>query len=75
MPKCKVVSKNPLLLEFVYSQNRSFASGSLTCFKLASDGDRTKHSGENPAMDRIQRVPVDKTTQARRVENGSLVDI
>ena len=43
-------------------------------FELCPNSDRTKHSGKNPAMDGIQRVPVDKTAQSRRVENGGLTD-
>jgi hypothetical protein len=44
-------------------------------FGHCPNSDRTKHSGKDPAMRGIQRVPIDKTAQSRRVENGSLADI
>src|SRR5271166_1768121 len=48
---------------------------SCTWFKLCLGSDRTKHSGKDPAMGGIKRVPVNKTAQARGIENRGLADI
>lgn len=64
-------------MAFVWIEELGNSATWRSCARLSFSrgGDRSQHSGKDPAMDGIQRIPVDKTSQARGVENGSLADI
>ena len=47
---------------------------SCASLQLRTDSDRTKHASKNPAMDRIERIPVNETAQTRGIEKGRLTN-
>jgi hypothetical protein len=44
------------------------------CLVLRHNCNRPQHTAENPAMNAVKRIPINKACQSGRIENRSLPD-